>query len=113
MTTAGNLVFQGIGRGQFVAYDARTGEKLWSFDAGLGIIAAPTTYEAEGVQYVSILVGYGGSAGNGLELFGYGWCVDEKPPRLLYLALRQEPAPPLAPPPPFTDQPADDAALIH
>src|ERR1700691_5620339 len=35
LTTAGNLVFQGIGRGQFIAYNASTGDKLWSFDAGL------------------------------------------------------------------------------
>lgn len=41
MSTAGNLVFQGTGRGQFVAYNANAGAKLWNFNAGLGIIAAP------------------------------------------------------------------------
>ncbi len=112
MTTAGNLVFQGIGRGQFVAYDARTGEQLWSFDAGLGIIAAPTTYEAEGVQYVSILVGYGGSAGNGLKLFDYGWRFDEQPRRLLSFALGKHAALPLAQPPRYTVNAVDDPAFI-
>ena len=95
MTTAGNLVFQGIGRGQFIAYDARSGERLWSFDAGLGIIAAPTTYEVDAVQYVCVLVGYGGSAGNGAKLFDYGWRFDEQPRRLLSFALGQHaPLPP-------------------
>jgi len=46
LTTAGNLVFQGTGRGQFIAYDARTGDKLWSMDAGLGIIAAPSPMQS-------------------------------------------------------------------
>lgn len=87
MTTAGNLVFQGTGRGQLIAYDAATGEKRWSFDAGLGIIGAPMTYAVDGVQYISILVGYGGAAGMGTALFDYGWRFNEQPRRLLTFAL--------------------------
>ena len=41
MTTAGNLVFQGRADGNFVAYDANSGEELWMFDLGLGISAPP------------------------------------------------------------------------
>ncbi len=87
LTTAGNLVFQGTGRGRFIAYDATTGESLWSFDAGLGIIGAPITFEVSGQQYVSILVGYGGAAGMGTALFDYGWRFNRQPRRLLTFAL--------------------------
>ena len=45
LATAGGLVFQGNGDGKFVAYDAKTGKQLWSYDAGVGITAAPMTYK--------------------------------------------------------------------
>jgi quinohemoprotein ethanol dehydrogenase len=61
LATAGNLVFQGTEEGMLFAYDAATGRRLWGFSAGLGIIAAPMSYAAGGSQYVSVLVGYGGS----------------------------------------------------
>jgi quinohemoprotein ethanol dehydrogenase len=60
LTTAGNLVFQGTSDGRFVAYSADKGEKLWEAKVGTGIIASPITYEIDGKQYVSILVGWGG-----------------------------------------------------
>jgi quinohemoprotein ethanol dehydrogenase len=62
LTTAGNLVFQGTADGRFVAYSADKGEKLWEVTVGTGIIAAPVTYEVDGVQYVSVMAGWGGSA---------------------------------------------------
>ena len=63
LATAGNLVFQGDAYGQFHAYDARDGKELWSFDAGRGVLAGPITYRVDGVQYVAVLAGYGGSMG--------------------------------------------------
>ena len=60
LSTAGNLVFQGTASGEFVAYTANKGEKLWSFPAQTGIIAAPMTYAIDGEQYVAIMVGWGG-----------------------------------------------------
>ncbi|MBO9517639.1 MAG: PQQ-dependent dehydrogenase, methanol/ethanol family [Porphyrobacter sp.] len=60
LSTAGNLVFQGNAREQFVAYAADSGRKLWSFPAQTGIIAAPMTYSVDGEQYVAILAGWGG-----------------------------------------------------
>ncbi len=60
LSTAGNLVFQGTAGGEFVAYSADKGTKLWSFPAQSGIIAAPMTYAIGGEQYVAILVGWGG-----------------------------------------------------
>ncbi|HMN80216.1 MAG TPA: PQQ-dependent dehydrogenase, methanol/ethanol family [Burkholderiaceae bacterium] len=63
LTTAGNLVFQGTADGRFVAYDAKTGEKLWETATGTGVVAAPSTYVVDGKQYVSIAVGWGGVYG--------------------------------------------------
>lgn len=63
LTTAGNLVFQGTADGRFVAYNAKTGEKLWETPTGSGVIAAPATYEVDGQQYVTIAVGWGGVYG--------------------------------------------------
>ena len=61
--TTDDLVFQGNAEGEFAAYDARTGEKRWSYPLETGIVAAPITFEVDGVQYVSILVGWGGVMG--------------------------------------------------
>ena len=63
LTTQGNLVFQGTADGRFVAYNAKTGEQLWEHHVGMGIIAAPMTWEKDGVQYVTIAAGWGGSYG--------------------------------------------------
>ena len=61
LTTAGNLVFQGTSDGRFVAYSADKGEKLWEINVGIGIIAPPVTYQIDGVQYVTVMVGWGGA----------------------------------------------------
>jgi quinohemoprotein ethanol dehydrogenase len=113
MTTAGNLVFQGTGRGQFLAYDAGTGHVAWRFDAGLGIIGAPISYEVQGVQYIAILVGYGGSAGNGGKIFDYGWRFNEQPRRLLAFAIGKSiPLPSGNNPPRYAVHAVDDAAIV-
>jgi quinohemoprotein ethanol dehydrogenase len=63
LTTAGNLVFQGTADGRLVAYNAKTGEKLWETPTGTGVVAAPATYMVDGKQYVSVAVGWGGVYG--------------------------------------------------
>jgi quinohemoprotein ethanol dehydrogenase len=63
LTSAGNLVFQGTADGRFIAYNAKSGAKLWESPVGTGIVAAPVTYEIDGVQYVSVAVGWGGVYG--------------------------------------------------
>ncbi len=60
LATAGDLVFQGNGTGEFAAYASDTGRKLWSSDLGTGIVAPPITYRIKGVQYVTVAVGWGG-----------------------------------------------------
>lgn len=63
LATAGNLVFEGTVHGDFDAYDARNGTKLWSFQTQRGIMAGPITYRVNGEQYVAVMAGYGGSMG--------------------------------------------------
>ncbi len=60
LATAGNLVFQGTGRGTFAAYRASDGERLFEARTGTGVIAPPITYTVGGEQYVSVLAGLGG-----------------------------------------------------
>jgi alcohol dehydrogenase (cytochrome c) len=59
LTTAGGLMFTGEGDGWFRAYDAKTGDVLWSFFAGAGVNAPPASYSIDGKQY--IVVGAGGN----------------------------------------------------
>ncbi|MBV9182975.1 MAG: PQQ-dependent dehydrogenase, methanol/ethanol family [Acidobacteria bacterium] len=60
LVTAGNLLFEGTASGNFEAYRADNGEKLWSFAAQTGVMAGPVTFEAGGEQYVAVLAGWGG-----------------------------------------------------
>ncbi len=61
LSTAGDLVLQGTSDGRFIAFDAASGEILWSVDTGQGIIAPPITYMIDEEQYIAIQVGYGGA----------------------------------------------------
>ncbi len=113
LATAGNLVFQGTATGQFVAYNAKSGGKLWSFPTQTGVIAAPMTYSIGGEQYVAVLAGWGG-----VYDLAAGVVADKSGPvrnvsRLLVFKLGATgKLPPLAPmakqvldPPPFTGTP--------
>jgi PQQ-dependent dehydrogenase (methanol/ethanol family) len=60
VSTAGNLVFEGTAKGNFEAYRADTGAKLWSYAIQTGAIAGPITYSVNREQYVAILAGWGG-----------------------------------------------------
>ena len=60
VTTAGNLVFQVLPQGQFVAYSADKGEKLLDIQTGLrGGMGPPITYMLDGKQYISLMGGLG------------------------------------------------------
>jgi glucose dehydrogenase len=64
LVTASNIAFYGTLDGWFKAVDAETGEPLWKFKTGSGIVGQPTTYRGpDGKQYVAILSGVGGWAG--------------------------------------------------
>ncbi|RYE62123.1 MAG: PQQ-dependent dehydrogenase, methanol/ethanol family [Oxalobacteraceae bacterium] len=87
LATAGGLVFQGSAEGLFRAYDARKGAELWNFDAGLGIIAAPMSFSVSGKQYVSVLVGWGGTAASMSDFMDVGWKYGAQNRRLLTFAI--------------------------
>jgi len=60
MSTAGNLVFQGTSTGRFRAYAADTGKQLLDLYMQSGIIDAPSTFRAGGVQYIAFMTSKGG-----------------------------------------------------
>lgn len=61
LATKGGLVFQGTQDGYFRAYDAVTGRQAWEYKTEIGVIAAPVSFLMDGVQYIALLVGYGGA----------------------------------------------------
>ncbi|WP_043115012.1 PQQ-dependent dehydrogenase, methanol/ethanol family [Solimonas soli] len=117
LSTSGNLVFEGDGGCMFNAYDARTGEKLWSYDVQTGVIAPPITWAKDGKQYVTLVAGWGGAFP--LLVGGLSW--GEKGPvpnrsRVLTFSLggdKRLPAPaPETPKPLQTPPQIGDAATI-
>jgi len=106
LSTAGGLVFQGNGAGHFRAYDAATGKLLKDIDVGTTIVAAPMTYEIDGVQYVAVMAAWGGG--------GWSFAHPEAAAyqrgnegRILAFKLGggETPIPPLVPPPGPIPQP--------
>lgn len=69
LATAGDLVFQGRIDGYLVAYNARTGEPVWSFKTVAPVVAPPISYSENGRQYVTVLTG-NGSQGAGILATG-------------------------------------------
>ena len=63
IVTAGDLVFIGATYDQrFRAFDARTGEEVWSYRLPYNVTAIPITYEgSDGRQYVAVTAARGGS----------------------------------------------------
>jgi quinohemoprotein ethanol dehydrogenase len=67
VTTAGNIVFSGRSNGELVAYDAETGDELWSFQMGAGANTTPTVFEMDGTEYIAFYAG-----GNSLAASTHG-----------------------------------------
>jgi PQQ-dependent dehydrogenase (methanol/ethanol family) len=64
LATAGDIVFYGTMDRWFKAVDAKTGQELWKFRTGSGVIGQPITYQGpDGRQYVAIMDGVGGWSG--------------------------------------------------
>ncbi len=100
LATAGNLVFQGTTLGDFVAYSADKGAKLWSFPVQSGVGAAPMSYAIDGIQYVAVLTGQGGASQNisRLLVFRLGGTGKLPPPPPMIARVLD--------PPPYTGTPA-------
>ena len=56
-STAGGLTFVGSDGGNFIAYDSKTGKKLWSDKTPYPITAPPIVYSANGKEYVEVYAG--------------------------------------------------------
>jgi lanthanide-dependent methanol dehydrogenase len=64
VVTAGDVVFYGTMDGWFKAVHAVTGQELWKFKTGSGIIGQPISYKGpDGKQYIAVLSGVGGWSG--------------------------------------------------
>ncbi|MBI5616570.1 MAG: PQQ-dependent dehydrogenase, methanol/ethanol family [Gammaproteobacteria bacterium] len=64
LATGGGIVFYGTLDRWFKAVDAKTGQELFRFRTGAGVIGQPITYRGpDGRQYVAVLAGPGGWAG--------------------------------------------------
>jgi quinohemoprotein ethanol dehydrogenase len=81
-----------MSEGRFVAYDAKTGQKLWESPTGTGVIAAPSSYLVDDKQYISIAVDWSGAyihAQRNTERKGpdtvYTFAVGGKAPRPAFL----------------------------
>jgi alcohol dehydrogenase (cytochrome c) len=61
LATAGGLVFTGNPEGYLMAFDAETGEMLYKFNTGSGVVSSPITWKMDGEQYVTIVSGWGGA----------------------------------------------------
>ncbi len=61
MVTKGNLVFMGTPEGYLKAFNAKTGEEMYKFNTGSGIVGTPITWDMDGEQYVSVVSGWGGA----------------------------------------------------
>jgi quinohemoprotein ethanol dehydrogenase len=112
LALAGGLVFQGTAEGTFNAYDASSGQPVWQFNAGLGIVGAPMSYSAGGKQYVSVLVGYGGTTSAYGDFMNVGWKYGVQPRRLLTFAIGGTAKLAPTPGPDMKVHAVDDPALV-
>ena len=85
LATGGNLLFVPAANGLLHAYDATSGQELWSHNNGIGHVGGIISYSAGGKQYIAVAAGWGSLVG------------DE------YAALFGEP---------YTSMPKDTGALI-
>ncbi|HIE68976.1 MAG TPA: hypothetical protein EYP98_01785 [Planctomycetes bacterium] len=64
LATAGGLVFTGEGSGNFSAFDAASGKRLWHFYCGAGVNAPPISYKVGERQFIAVAAG-------GSKIWGY------------------------------------------
>jgi glucose dehydrogenase len=64
LALASGVVFTGEGDGNFSAFDAKTGQRLWQFNCGAGANAPPIAYVIDGKPYITVAAG-------GSQIWGY------------------------------------------
>jgi quinohemoprotein ethanol dehydrogenase len=97
LSTAGNLVFQVLIDGHFLAYSADKGEKLMDIATNKNGMGAPMTYMIDGKQYVALQ----GGAGRPPQTIGPNDAKIDNPPMLFVFELGGTaalPTPPVAAP---------------
>ncbi|MDD9941247.1 MAG: PQQ-dependent dehydrogenase, methanol/ethanol family [Myxococcales bacterium] len=104
LSTAGGLVFQGTAAGNFSAYDAKSGKRLWAFETQAGVLAAPVTYAVDGVQYLTVVVGWGGAAALSAGVAAQKGALAGNKSRVLTFRLDATGKLPTAEPPPVPQQ---------
>ena len=112
VTTAGNLVFQVINDGRFLAYSADKGEKLFELQTGRTGMGPPITYEVDGKQYVALMGGLGRPA---MTIGSEPMPRSITPPLLFVFELDGKAPMPdaAAPPPPFGAPPPPPPSELH
>jgi alcohol dehydrogenase (cytochrome c) len=61
LTTAGGLVITGTPEGYLKVFDDKTGEVLWQFNVGTGVVAPPIAWEQDGQEMIGVAAGWGGA----------------------------------------------------
>lgn len=74
LATKGGLVFTGEGNGDFSAFEAASGKRLWQFNCGAGVNAPPVSFAIDGKQYLAVAAGgstiWGFRTGDAVVVFG-------------------------------------------
>jgi glucose dehydrogenase len=75
-STAGGITFVGEGNGDFDALETRSGKRLWQFQTGAGVNAAPIAFQIGGQEYVAVASGgnqqLGTPSGDAIFVFRLG-----------------------------------------
>jgi mono/diheme cytochrome c family protein len=83
ITTAGGLIFASRYNGELTAMHTDTGQRLWSFQTDGGFTTPVSSFEHEGVQYLTGIAGggiTGGRLNDGLWLFSLNGTIESLPP---------------------------------
>jgi len=71
LSTGGNLLFVPDARGILHAYNATTGEEVWTHNDGIGHNGGIISYAVKGKQYIAVMSGWGSLVGDGYaKMFG-------------------------------------------
>ncbi len=107
LSTAGQLVFNGGEDNLFNAYDAATGERLWSTDLQTSAVT-PITYAIDGEQYVVVMAGISGGFASEGGPVAHAWKLP-RTSRVLAFKLGGDHA---LPPPQVDDSPLPKPAPV-